>query len=76
MHKAIAFGFFVISIILGSMLVVAGAPAQITAFVWFGMIIIALGTINLAIKLTFVEETKRIETPKKKIIKKRKSRKK
>lgn len=75
MHKITALGFFVISILIGSAFVVVGTDSAVDTLVWLGMIIIAFGTINLAMKITFIEDTKRIETiniPSKKRKKRRK----
>lgn len=74
MKKAIAFGLFVISILIGATFVIVGTTTPSDFAVWAGMIIIALGTINLAFKIIVPETrphvTLRVVEPKK--IKKKK----
>ncbi|MDD5416772.1 MAG: hypothetical protein PHU12_02230 [Candidatus Aenigmarchaeota archaeon] len=79
MQKIMALGFLVLSVLIGSAMVVVGTSTEVEATVWTGMLIIALGIINLAIKLVFPEQ-KKFEAKKiakkrpKKAKKKRKSR--
>jgi len=55
MKKAIAFGLFVISILIGSTFVIIGTSGESDMIVWSGMVIIALGVMNLAFKITVPE---------------------
>lgn len=55
MKKAIAFGLFVISILIGSTFVIIGTASETDTIVWAGMVIIALGVMNLAFKITVPE---------------------
>lgn len=56
MKKAVAFGLFVISILIGSTFVVVGTTGESDLSVWTGMLLIALGTINLAFKIIVPQE--------------------
>ncbi len=62
MKKAVAFGMFIISLLLGASFVIIGTTTMTQSAVWLGMILIMLGTINLAIKVT-VPEAKHVPRP-------------
>jgi len=52
MRKAVAFGLFVITMLIGSGFVIIGTSTEADVYVWIGMIMIALGVLNLAISAT------------------------
>ncbi len=61
MKIAIAFGLFAISLIMGIALVILGAALTTEVFIWTGMLLIALGVLNLAVRLIFPEPKPAVE---------------
>jgi len=55
MKKAIALGLFVISVLFGMASVVLGTIIDVSIFVFIGMFVIGLGTVNLVEKILFSE---------------------
>ncbi len=77
MKNTIALGLFVISVLFGMALVIFGTVNGLEIFVWAGMIIIAIGVINLVVKISFPEPVVPVVIGKtKRKLVKRKSRKK
>ena len=62
MKKAVAFGFFVLAAFLGAALVIIGITTDMEMAVWFGMLIIAIGIMNLAAKIVLIEDKKLMRT--------------
>jgi cytochrome c biogenesis protein CcdA len=55
MKKVIAMGFLILAIMIGSVSVIAGTVTDTEILVWLGMVIIAIGVVNLLLKMISIE---------------------
>ncbi|MBU3896919.1 MAG: hypothetical protein KJ697_03220 [Nanoarchaeota archaeon] len=55
MKKIVAMSLLILSIMIGSIFVIAGTVSDTEFFIWVGMVIIAIGVINLLLKMIIIE---------------------